>query len=982
MKMIGRSLLSRASGRRLLLTAASSAIALTLISPAAAQETGPGSPATGADQTEATNQEIIVTGIRGSLQRNLDIKRDAPGVVDAISAEDIGKFPDSNVAASLQRLPGVSIQRSGVRGEPTGVTVRGFGGDFNETLYDGRHISTASGNRAVDFSTIGADFVGQLAVYKTPDVSISAGAIGATIDISYPKPFDRPGFHIAATGSGSYQSRSKDFVPTGGLLVSNTFANDTLGVLADVVYRRQDTDTNRVFVSGWPGGKYAPCQLAGSTAASCAPTSDVTAPASQQQTIVGWFEQQAGAEQSRAQDERIDARIALQWHPSADIMLTLDDNFSRQKVRTETFGYAAWFNQSDLRNVKLDSNGTTLDFNQFGSPMDLNASVTQSILQTNQLGANLKWDITGNLKLDLDGAISKSWLNPNGEFTNDSADIGYGGTNAGGTTILGANTGITINGPSDNFLPVFHDIGPAGNAARFLDPTAIGSHVMVRQADKNTDLVKQFRATGSWSQENFNIKFGGSYLEDKFNFQSSSTFRNNFWQAFAGYGAPSGRTTGITLPSSVYQGTISTSNFIPGYSGSLAPGILQYNPYAVYNYLQGLGNPQTQTVPGYNPDCCTNPAYPYTGTLNVALDPGSIRQVQEKTWALFVRANFDVDIGNMPFHFNAGIRDENTNLASTAIGQTYTALTRSPADPTLITAVPGATSAITAKSSYNFLLPSVDMKLELTPKLHLRFDASRTLTRPGLTNLNPVLNLGGLRVGALTATGGNPDLKPYLSDNFDAAVEWYYQRNSYIAVDFFLKHVTNFIVGGVSRQNFQGLVDPSTSTLAVFNVTSQVNGPEATVRGVEIAAQHVFGDSGFGFNANATFVDTNKPYDPKDISQTGFAVTGLANSANFVGFFDKYGFQARIAANWRDKYLLQFGQNQNTGAYGAEPTFVNKQISIDFSTSYDVTKNATVFFEGTNLNNSTYSTHGRFDNQLLDAFSYGRRFVGGVRIHY
>jgi TonB-dependent receptor len=112
-------------------------------------------------------EEVIVTGIKESLQRNLDMKREATGVVDVISSEDIGKFPDSNVAASLQRVPGVSIQRSGTRGEPEGITVRGFGGDFNETLYDGRRILTASGNRAVDFSTVGADFVGALAVMKT-----------------------------------------------------------------------------------------------------------------------------------------------------------------------------------------------------------------------------------------------------------------------------------------------------------------------------------------------------------------------------------------------------------------------------------------------------------------------------------------------------------------------------------------------------------------------------------------------------------------------------------------------------------------------------------------------------------------------------------------------------------------------------------------------------------------------------------------------
>ena len=144
------------------LAGTSSLLALSIALPASVQ-------AQNADAGNAENlDEIVVTGLIGSLQRNLDMKREASGVVDVITAEDIGKFPDSNVAASLQRVPGVSIQRSGTRGEPTGITVRGFGGDFNETLYDGRRISTATGGRSVDFSTVGADFVGSLEVAGLP----------------------------------------------------------------------------------------------------------------------------------------------------------------------------------------------------------------------------------------------------------------------------------------------------------------------------------------------------------------------------------------------------------------------------------------------------------------------------------------------------------------------------------------------------------------------------------------------------------------------------------------------------------------------------------------------------------------------------------------------------------------------------------------------------------------------------------------------
>jgi outer membrane receptor protein involved in Fe transport len=117
--------------------------------------------------------------------------------------------------------------------------------------------------------------------------------------------------------------------------------------------------------------------------------------------------------------------------------------------------------------------------------------------------------------------------------------------------------------------------------------------------------------------------------------------------------------------------------------------------------------------------------------------------------------------------------------------------------------------------------------------------------------------------------------------------EWYNHRNSYFSVDLFAKHVTNFVVTGTERQTINNVIDPATGQPAVFTVQRSLNGPTATVKGIELALQHVFGESGFGFNANATFVDTNKPYKASDISQTGFAVTGLANSANFMGFYDK-----------------------------------------------------------------------------------------------
>ena len=274
-------------------------------------------PAAGPDQAAAAGdqnnqaQAISVTGIRGSLQRNLNAKRNAPGVMDTISAEDIGKFPDANVAEALQRIPGLSIQRVGARGEANGITVRGFGGDFNDTLFDGRHISTVgldrNGNpsRAVDFTTVGADFIGQINVLKTPDVELSTSAIGATINVLLPKPFDYSGLKVAAFLGGSLQSRDKHVRPRAGLLISDTFAHDTFGILADATYTREDTKANHVFIPGWVGNHFAPCQ-SGPINLTCVPTSDPNSPAwadpNNRKTVQGWFPQQLGAEQTGYND--------------------------------------------------------------------------------------------------------------------------------------------------------------------------------------------------------------------------------------------------------------------------------------------------------------------------------------------------------------------------------------------------------------------------------------------------------------------------------------------------------------------------------------------------------------------------------------------------------------------------------------------------------------------------------------------------------
>jgi iron complex outermembrane receptor protein len=945
----------------------SGACFLVLAAPAVAQTTAAN------DQVES----VTVTGLIGSLQRNLDIKRDAGGLVDAISAEDIGKFPDVDIAAAMQRIPGVTISRgsSAIGGVPTSngtateITVRGFGPTFNETLYDGRKVSSAIG-QAFDFSAVGSDFVSQIDVLKSPDATLSAGAIGATVNIQFPKPFDHPGLKIVGSAAGNFSPEEGNVTPNVSGLFSDTFANDTIGILVDAAFSQNRTRANHINNQGWEGGYISPSQLAGA-AAGASTTANVPA----------FYSQDYGLYQETNQDSRINGRVALQWQPVDSVVVTLDDNYSRDINHTLQYGASVWFNAGSLQNVTQNKNGTLTSFIQPNTPTDFQGQVNGSVIQNNDTGLNVKWDVNDKLAVTVDYDHSQSWLNPGEKLSSIDADVGYGPSVPGGTN--GTNIGLVL--PGGHNLPYLINYGPNGSAANYTNTSLFGSHVLPISSPQNFDRVQQFKGETTWTEnDHFKITAGYQYVGDHYDTKLYDDFgTNNQWQAFSGYGPPSNNPTGVALPQNLFTQSFSTANFINGFGGNsnLPAQVPIYNAYSVLNYLQSLGNPQTKAVPGFNAGCNCNPAY--AGTFVLSPEIGNYAQVIQNSNAGYISMATQATIGGMPLKINAGVRDVYTNTTTIGLAQQLTSLTVQPADHTAFQFNYGAApTPVTGKNSTDYLLPNLDLNLGVADDLQVRFDASRTLTQPPLNRINPTLNSIGGRVGSLTATGGNPNLMPYTSDNVDLSAEWYYQANSYLSVDVFNKTVSNFVVAGATQQTINGVIDPTTNLPANFTVSNYVNGPTANVYGAEFAVQHVFDDSGFGVQANATLVGTNKPYDPTNLSISGFAVTGLANSANLVGFYDKDGFQARIAANWRDNYLDHFGQAQNNSMFGSEPTFVNSNTQIDFSTSYDITSQLNVYFSAQNLNDSTYSTHGRYSEQLLDVVDFGRRFTLGLHFRY
>jgi iron complex outermembrane receptor protein len=944
--------------------------------------------AAAADATDNGDlNEIVVTGIRASLQQSLDIKREATGIVDAISAEDIGKFPDSNLATAMERIPGVSVSRGtaamgGVPtsiGDATEITVRGFGPSFNETLFDGRQVPTALGNstRGFDFSSVSSDFVGEVDVLKTPDATLSSGAIGATINIKFPKPFDHPGLQIVGSAAGTDSTGENKVTPNASLLLSDTFADDRFGVLVDGSYTDRKVQGNHVNIQGWEGNQIAPSQLAGA-----APGASTTP------SIKDWFIQDYGIYQEHTDDKRVDGRIALQARPVDGLVFTLDDNYSEDTLTQTQYGYSVWFNNGSLTDVTQAPDGTLTSFVQHNTPTDFQSQVNGSVIQNNQAGLNVKWDTGEHTSYLFDASTAFSKLNPGGQLTSIDSDVGYGpsGSNGGCLAGLGSpkcnGNNIGISGVGSGSLPYPTGYGPNGNEALFINNGIIGSHVLPMESQQNKDTINQFKLEGDWADQQLKLKYGVQVTHDEEDLSEFDSFTNNDWQAYAGYGPASDNSGGVALPQSFFTNSFGTSSFINGYSnnGKLPPNILAFNAYQVLGYLESLGNPQTKNIPGANKTCCTPP---FNGIYQMAANPGDTQEITENTVSPYLNLTTTAQLADRPLKINMGLRYEVTHVDSQGLSQLPTSLTIQSSDHTAFLVAYSGETTIDTKSSYRYLLPNLDLTYELTDQVQLRFDASRTLTRAPLSDMTPDLVVAqGQRVGSLVATGGNPTLLPYLSDNLDLGAAWYYARNSYMSAGLFLKDVTNFIVNGTSPQTINGVIDPTTGKLAQFAVTSHINGPSAEVRGIEVTLQHMFWDTGFGFQVNGTYVNTDQPYNPNDTSVSGFAVTGLANSANFIPFYQKYGFEARVAVNWRSSYLDHFGQQQNNSQYGTEPTFVNAATYVDFSTSYQIDRNIQVYFEALNLTDQVYSTHGRFAEQLLDVVDTGRAFTLGVHLKF
>ncbi|MDE2447456.1 MAG: TonB-dependent receptor, partial [Gammaproteobacteria bacterium] len=484
---------------------------------------------------------------------------------------------------------------------------------------------------------------------------------------------------------------------------------------------------------------------------------------------------------------------------------------------------------------------------------------------------------------------------------------------------------------------------------------------------------------------------------------------NNYWQLWGGYGPasnnyqyycsgappyqssdecksqtspPAGAVAvvhGVVLPPSLFS-AVGITPWMPGFSGAgnLPSSLLEYSPYSVLNYLI------TQPI---NKDWSPSSGFArYAGGYPaVALNPGTVQHVDRKNYSPFVTAEHNFDIGDMPLKVDAGIRWQRTTEDIAGLATPLTGLTLQPSDVTAYNFSIGASTWTQRTFTYRYLLPSLDLNLMVRPDLKLRADFSRTETPPNNGSLIPNTLFAG-RVGSLNATGNNPDLLPYLSDNYDLGAEWYYASNDYVSADGFFKHVTQFPVSSVKTITVPGVIDPSPLSanygkLAEFAESTTVNGLAANVTGVEVTWQQMLG-YGFGFQINGTYAHSNANFNAYVTTANQFALPGIGNSANFIGFYQKDKLQARLTVQWQAAQLATLGQEQNGGDFAPEPVYLASSTEVDFSTQYDLTRHLSAYFEALNLTDSVFHEYGRFSNQTLNLVDYGRSFTFGVRAKF
>ena len=934
------------------------------------------------DATEV--EEVVITGLRASLQSAQDIKRNSEVIVDSITAVDIGALPDRSVSEALQRISGVTLQRTNEARDPArlaaeggGVFIRGLSWVRSET--NGRDIFSARNGRGLSFEDISADLLAGVDVYKNPAANQIEGGIGGIVNLRTRLPFDQDGRLLAFTTDYNYGDMIEEGYWSGSAIFSDRWMTGAgeIGLLANISYSSVGNRTNSITTD-----RFDPVTTLGGET--------VYHP-----KYLGWRD-------GRWEQERTAIAMAAQWRPTDALTLTFQ-GFHSEADPTNIERVAGIQDATTLcpsAGLNYDSGvltgGTLTGYHEGG----WGCWPTGNVVGGPQGGTMEGITYDGNTrygedhKETSDYALSFDYSSGSWDFSGDVqyvesiADIMSFtvGTQRSmlGTSPLSAMIDIGGDVPSINVTG-----GDLNVASEYYWGFAM-DHIEANEADSlawRGDATYHFDPSNQWLR---NITFGYRATDKTYITRQSNWNWSILSAQYWGFANDNGGTWSYpavylddTSPSPELPSNAEYYGFDDFFRGDIGvPGGFWLPSESLVSqgtqYAYGLLSPITTRPWPEGQGWGWAPLVPDWDNYNPTGDnpTGGVTRQEEETQAAYALLRFGHDTA-LPWAIdgNVGVRVVRTETATegrvqlpvpAAAGCPATPPT--PADCADFNAAQqfsqgGVLDAVPAGSDYTNILPSLNIRAHLSPEVQLRFAASRAMVRPDFNQMQPYTQLAinfeadGYTldsVAPFTGTAGNPNLRPIIADQFDLSLEWYFAPQGSLTGVVFYKEVQDYIYSGVSQQTYT-----NNGVTYTFDVTQQQNGEEGTVQGFEIAYQQFFDFlpgmlSGFGLQANYTYIDSDggantavNIFDPVQVGGANLALPleGMSPSSyNIAALYERHGISARLAWNWREQYLLT-----TSAANINAPVWAEDYGQLDGSIFFDVTDNVKLGVQGTNL---------------------------------
>ncbi|OAX59222.1 TonB-dependent receptor [Xanthomonas translucens pv. graminis] len=895
---------------------------------------------------------IEVKGVRASLIKSQAIKHDAEQIVDSVSAEDIGALPDRSVTETLQRVSGVTIDHFMARNDPdhfsaegSGVMIRGMTqvrGELN-----GRDSFSAASGRGLSFEDVPAELMAGVDVYKNPSAEIIEGGLGGTVNLRTRMPFDQPGRVIGFTADENYGDFSKTYKPSGSFLFSDRWNTGVgeMGLMLDVAYSALATRSDGIQVEQFVR-RTDPALLAGTD------FDKVYVPGG-----VNW-------RQLDFERKRKGVAGAFQWRPSDDTDIYVQ--YMRSTYDMNWQERAAFFN--DDTNLVGPAPGTTFSYDADGrfvrgSPVSSSprGNITgndgvrfytdnryaQQSTTTSDLSGGFSHKLTSNLTVRGDMQLVRSESDAL-DFTLFSSIYLPGLTfdlSGKYPSVSIADSSYTSN-PSNYFWSAAMD-HLAKNRGREL-----ATRFDLEYTYDDTAWLRTFRAgirATDRTQTNKNSGYNWGVISDN-------------WAKVPG----TANGTGLADLASYMTASSQLSSFSNLFRGKISvPNSLYFPSNAAVKDYAGTSKMIEQIVAlrgsGWAPD-----QYQLQDTN---------RQF-ERTQAAYAVLYFGNDDAlGVPVDGNVGVRIVQTKTEANGYGQ-FPDLLVSTGSAELKDQYTGQFFPNNAQGSYTNVLPSFNMRFKFSDALQWRLAASKAMARPDYIQLQPYLLLAATpesdgTVSKWTGTAGNPNLKPMKANQYDTALEWYFDTSDMMYLTLFYKDVKDYFSNQTLTEVYDG---------RPWLVTRPYNMAKGRIRGFEYGYTQFFDSwpgwlSGFGVNANFTFVDSSggvnsatDPFTKTTVTGVSLPLEGLSRrSYNLAGIYEKGPLSVRLAYNWRSRYLLT-ASDVSTKL----PTWSDDYGQLDASVFYRFTPHLQLGVQANNLTNTvtkvlmgpTSYTGGEVDNHL------------------